>query len=139
MNNSLSWLTQEIDFILAERNLTEVAGPHFRIYHQGPDITSICLVHTVREFRLPLAPGSALLFGDFTYHRLPRCAGLIAQHMNNTLSRSSIKVYVNRIRRSLGFVFKEAGLHLDPCKVLASEMTDTNVVAYRLRGTFEWM
>ena len=44
-----------------------------------------------------------------------------------------------RIRAALQLAFREAGLELDPQRVLVSERTVGNEVGYRLRATVEWV
>jgi len=56
-----------------------------------------------------------------------------------TPSRVSIKVHIPRIREQMAKTFIEAGLNLNPHKVLISEATDSNVVVYRLKATVEFL
>jgi hypothetical protein len=54
------------------------------------------------------------------------------------ISRSAIKEYVKRIRGALALAFREAGLHVDPKRVLVSKATMGNEIHYQLRARIEW-
>lgn len=112
-----------------------------------------------REFHLPLSLALRLVFDLLARHRhVPLSASQIAASFrsdafyrkhgcnalkNGTLirrvSRSSVRVYIDRICRALALSFEEAHLRIDPREVLVSQETVTNEVGYRLRGTFEWV
>lgn len=166
MSSDFIRLTRELDFIFAELAELEQRGPHFRIYHgrrtpgtrcwPGELITNISL-QTDQEFPFRTSGTSSLIFDYLATHcHLSQSASEIAfglrtepfyrQYGTNAgrspelhvpISHSVIKTYISRIRRSLGVVFAEAGLHLDRCAVLVSEITDINVVKYRLRAIIE--
>jgi hypothetical protein len=52
--------------------------------------------------------------------------------------RSSIKVYIRRIRVQIGKVLQEAGTIVRPEAILVSDTTDSNVVVYRLDASVEF-
>jgi len=62
-------------------------------------------------------------------------------HVGNApkISLSELRVYVQRIRRAIERASLKAGMRLDGRAVLVSEDTESNRVAYRLKGTFEWV
>jgi len=102
----------------------------------------------VCAYLLPLSASLLSMFDYLSQHRLPQNAGQIVRGMrprrNNvntrkthTISRSSVKVYIERIRRALQGAFNEAHVKLDPCAVLRSEPTETNEIRYRLRAHIE--
>jgi hypothetical protein len=147
-------IREEIDVLVAERKELSAIGPQFKIvcrYGQGPDCESaeeiswVLLVHRSHEYLLPLSDSLLCMFDYLSQHRLPQSAVQIVRGMrqrgNNvnarkthTISRSSVKVYVERIRRALQVAFNEAQLRLDPYVVLKSEPTETNEIRYRLRA-----
>jgi hypothetical protein len=167
MSSDFVRLTRELDFVFAEISELEGRGPHFKIWHRwqepgtncwpGEEIVMVCLVIDGREFQLRLSATSFLIFDYLCTHRhLPQSASEIAfglntepfyrQHASNAghdpkrrapIRRSVIKTYISRIRCALEIVFTEAGLQLDPCAVLISETTDTNLVKYRIRAIVE--
>jgi hypothetical protein len=54
------------------------------------------------------------------------------------ICRSVVRVYVARFRRALALAASDAGIMLDPSRVLISETTDGNEILYRLRARVEW-
>ena len=54
------------------------------------------------------------------------------------ISRSAIKVYVQRLRKALAVAFEETGIPLGAEQVLVSHETVGNQVLYRLRATVSW-
>jgi hypothetical protein len=66
--------------------------------------------------------------------------GSLAVHRaDGRISKSSVRVYVERVRLALALVFRAANLRINVRDVLASEGSGTNEALYRLRGTFDWV
>jgi hypothetical protein len=168
MNDSFAPLIEEVELLLLESVQLMAAGPQFRIIHRfqapgtdcspGEEIALISLIHRSREYPLGLPLALRLIFDYFARHRwLPQNATQIEAGMRRDtfslrhgvyarttraqtrrISRSAVKEYVKRIRQALQQAFVEAGLNLDPVRVLASEQTICNEVAYRLKATIDW-
>jgi hypothetical protein len=155
-------IVEEIDVLVAERKELSAIGPHFKIAHRygqgtdcqpGEEISWVLLMHRSHEYLLPLSASLLSMFDYLSQHRLPQNAEQIVrgmrhafytQHGNNvnagqarTISRSSVKVYIERIRRALQVAFNEAQMKLDPYAVLMSEPTETNEIRYRLKAHVE--
>jgi hypothetical protein len=165
----LSHVVEEIDYLCAERNMLAAEGPHFRVIHEGHQqgtlclhgetIEQICLVHRWNLFPLPLSPTGLLVMDCFCRNRLkPLTTSRITQILDTdpfytrhganlcigklvpaSPGRSAIKVYVQRIRRQIASAFDSAGVMLDPNRILISETTENNVVAYTLRASVEFV
>jgi hypothetical protein len=142
---------------------------HFKIWHRfrapgtecaaGEEVAAVSILPRQGEFHVPLSLTLRLVFDFLARHRhVPLGASQIAasfrvdpfyrQHGRNALncgtlirrvSKSSVRVYIERIRRALALSFREANLRVEPQDVLLSQETVTNEVGYRLRGTFEWL
>jgi hypothetical protein len=56
-----------------------------------------------------------------------------------SISRSSVRVYIERLRSALEDAFLEAGLLMDAHAVVVAEETVMNAVGYLLRGNFQWV
>jgi hypothetical protein len=54
------------------------------------------------------------------------------------VSRTAVKQQIMRLRVGLRLAFHNAGISLDPERVLVSEVTITNEVRYRLRASVNW-
>jgi hypothetical protein len=156
-------IVEELEYMETERRQLLVNGPHFRVVYRtiNQSVQSNCyepvaayLVHEGRLFQVGL--GSALVkFFDYMarHNRLAQTARQIesATHAQWTsgasksiepgrrIPRRHVRVYVDRIRAVLGSILRKAGLEIRADAVLVSEETATNEVAYRLRGTFEWL
>jgi hypothetical protein len=144
------------------------SGPHFRIYHRfrkpgtdcspGEEILAVCLVDHGREYHLKLSLALRILFDYLARHsRFPQSASQIeagvradrfsAQHAaavmsasasTRSISRSCVKVYIERLRKALEMVFRETSLQIAARAVLLSQQTVMNEVVYRLKASFEW-
>jgi len=167
MYADLRCVAEQADVLLAE--LTQLAqnGPRLRITHRfqlagtlcrpGEEIWAISLICRERETPLPLslALRQVLNYLAETRH-VPQNASQIAAGMRRSafyikhgmnsgvpsrrkISRSAVKEYVKRIRRALALAFGEAGLRLDPNRILVSKTTMGNEVHYQLRAAIEWM
>jgi hypothetical protein len=59
--------------------------------------------------------------------------GVSAEKQKIRLTRKTIKIYIQRLRKQIGKALKKAGLSMRPEEILISEDTDLlNVKAYRL-------
>jgi hypothetical protein len=138
---------------------------HFRMpgcdYCQpGEEIVGIFLVHRGYEYQLRLSLTQALIFDYLARHaRLAQSARQIElgirndafcqNHAKNAsgpvaltrrVPRSSIKEHIGRLHLGLRWAFQEAGLRIDPRKVLIVQATAGNEVLYRLlRATVSWV
>lgn len=123
----------------------------------GEEVLGIWVVHRRREFALPLSLRLRLLMDFLATHRyVAQSAGQIAARMNiefyrrhgmnaktktlvsGRVSRTAIKQQIMRLRRGLYLAFRDAGLSLDPAKVVISESTTTNEIRYRLKASVRW-
>jgi len=160
---------ESVDLLLLELKTLRAIGPHFKILHYYRQVGSDCLpgeevaaVHFIfrgREFFVRLGGALLLLFDYLARHsRLPQTASQIAlriqgdafcqKHGANAgdgvrlvrkINRSSVKVYIERLRVALGQAFHDARVPLDPYAVLVSEEMSSNQVGYQLKATFEWI
>jgi hypothetical protein len=73
---------------------------------------------------------------DFCRFHATNVSGRAA--LTRRVPRSSIKEHVRRLHRGLGLAFQEAGMRVDPRKVLIVQDTAGNEVLYRLRATINW-
>jgi hypothetical protein len=145
------------------------SGPHFRIEHRfhkpgtdcapGEEIFAVWLVYRGREYSLRLSLALRILFDYLARHsHLPQSATQIeagiradrfyTQHVANvmahglftrSISRSYIRVYIERLQVALQNAFREAGLLMDAHAVLLTQETVMNEVGYRLKASFEWV
>jgi hypothetical protein len=66
--------------------------------------------------------------------------GLWAEKQKVRLTRRTIKIYIERLRKQMGKALKKAGLFMQPDDVLVSEETELlNVKAYRLAISCEFV
>jgi len=125
----------------------------------GEEIFGVCLVHRSREHFLSLSLSLRLLFDYLArYSRFPQNAAQIeagiradrfcTQHgkragepcrLTRKITRSYVRVYIQRLRTGMLCVFREAGLTIDPNVVVVSEATVSSEMGYRLKASFEWV
>jgi hypothetical protein len=125
----------------------------------GEEVAAVSFVTNQREYFLPLSLTLRLVFDFLARHRhVPLGAAQIAasfradpfyrKHGSNALnsgalirrvSISSVRVYIERIRRAMTLSFREANLRIDPQDVLQSRETVTNAVGYIIRSSVEWV
>jgi hypothetical protein len=168
MADEFAGILHEIDFALEERAALRTSGPNFTIVHRfraagsdcaaGEEIALISLVHRSQNIPLRLSLALRIFFDHLARHRLPQSAAQIEASIRNdpfyiyhganaktrrrqsrSISRSSVKTYVARLRDALSRAFREAGIAVDPSTILVSEETEGNSVRYRLRGNFRWV
>ncbi len=58
--------------------------------------------------------------------------------LTRSISRSYVRVYIERLRSALENAFSEAGLLMDAHGVVLSQETVMNETGYRLKATVEW-
>jgi len=123
----------------------------------GEELSGVLLLYEERELQLRLSPAEAALFNFLAWRRVaqtasqiersmqsdPFCAGqrLRARSSNRRSAqfhRTSIKTYAQRIKAALALAFAEAGLPLDPAKVMITQRTVGNEVTYAIRARVEW-
>ena len=166
MNDRYIAVVREVDVLVAEAASLNASGPQFVIGHRygrdgiclpGEEVAFVALQYRSRRFVLKLSEAERLLFEALARtSRFAQNAAQIATYMRadqffakhganasrsrpvRGISRTTIKVHVQRLRVALGIALEEAGLHLVPSEVLRTECA-TGPVGYRLRGTFEWL
>ena len=169
MNAKFVRLTEEVEFLAAERRHLAAVGPHFRIVHRfsdpgtdcapGEEVAWALLTQRFQDYQVRLSLSVLLLFDYLARNsRLPQSATQIVAGMkadtfyvrhganvktgakqSRRFNRSAVKEYIKRIRRALQTTFLESGLNVDPFEVLVSEPTDSNQTLYRLKATVEWV
>ncbi|MGA8087651.1 MAG: hypothetical protein WCA10_10110 [Terracidiphilus sp.] len=122
----------------------------------GEEILGVFLVYHGREYCLRLSLALRILFDYLARHsRFPQSARQIElgihaddfyqDHGKNAnrgsaltrrLTRSAIRVYMERLRQALALAFQEAGMNIDPNKVLIVRETVGNEIGYQLKGSF---
>jgi hypothetical protein len=55
------------------------------------------------------------------------------------VKRRAVKVFIQRIRRALEHAFRQAGVTLDPGKIVRSLASDTNVVNYCVNARIDFV
>src|ERR1035437_6230643 len=166
--NSLSPILNKVDLLIAEISHLRSAGPHFRIVHRfrmpgsdclpGEEAAAVFLQNRGHEYQLRLSLAQRLLFDFLARHsRLAQSARQIElgiradafcqHHAKNAngrtvlirrIPRSAVRVHIQRIHRALSLVFQEAGVGIDPLKVLIAQDTAGNETLYRLKATCGW-
>ncbi len=167
MFDDLQPIAEGTEVLLTELSGLLQQGPCFRIVHRfhkpgtdcqvGEEIWMICLMQMGRDIHMPLSLALRQVVNYLAETRhVPQSATQIAAGMRRSafyakhgmnsgvpskrkISRSAIKEYVKRIRRALALSFREAGLHLDPNRVLVSKTTMGNEIHYQLRARIEWV
>jgi hypothetical protein len=161
-NDGIQQLVDEIEYSRAKRALMANATPRLVVVHGHHRAAKDCLPgETIEQAWLsvrsgtfslrisstglvladiiarkkPLALTTAhierILGSDPFYTRLGANEGS-AERQTIRLTRKTIKVYIQRLRRQIGQALKRAGLTMRPEEILVSEDTDLlNVTAYR--------
>jgi len=162
-------LIQEVHVALAERRDLRQRGIHLIITHARVDhvpgtacsagemIGDVAIGGVLGPVSLGLSDTSKLLIDCFCRYRMPLTALRIEQIMNSDPfyfhyaanrigrthvalpDRSSVRVYVWRIREQMEKVLRELGLRFDAQRILVSEATETNTLVYRLKATVEFL
>ena len=156
-------VVEEIEYLSAKRTQFSSAKPRLVVVHGGHQPLTKCLPgETVEQFGIALRSGmiplslspTGLVVADvlarkrhmlLTAAQIERllasdafCVRLGANaspapRLAVRLTRRSIKVYIQRLRRQLGTALEAAGFAMLPEEILVSERTDlSNVVTYRL-------
>ena len=169
MNAKLAPVMKKVELMLLEYRQLKAGRLHFTILHcfrapgtecaPGEVVAAIYLMQHGREHCVPLSMTLRQVFDFLAKHaRISLSASQIATYfradvfysrhgsniatdgkLRRRVTRSAVKVYVQRIRQALALSFREANLRVDPCNILASEETGSNEAGYRLRGTFDWL
>ena len=164
----MSPVLNKVDLLVAEIAHLRAAGPHFHIVHRfrmpgsdclpGEEIAAVFLVNHAYEYQLRLSLTQRILFDFIARHsRLAQSArqielGIRADdfyklHATNAhgratvarrIPRSSIKEHIRRLHHALELVFQEAGIGIDPHRVLVVQDTVGNEVGYKLKATCSW-
>lgn len=154
--------------ITTELNERVVPTCHLRILHRfkkegtlfcspGEEIWALILLTSQgREIHLRLSLALRILADYLARTRhIPQSATQIAAGLRQSpfhlkhgrrggvsqrrkISRSHIRVYIRRLRQALEIAFQEAGLPLDPNRVLVSLPTTGTEVLYQLKAAIEW-
>jgi hypothetical protein len=169
MQDRRDLVLEQVELLLAELAELRCRGPHFRIHHRfrkpgtvcshGEEILAVCLVHSGREYCLPLSLALRILFDYLAQHtRFPQSAAQIeagiradrfyTQHASavmgkdkftRTIPRSYVRVYIGRLRSALTDAFQNAGLLIDASAVILTQKTVMNEVGYRTNANFTWI
>lgn len=169
MQHKFATVRQGVDLLLAERGDIAAAGHQFRILHRfrepgtacaaGEEVAVVELVYRGNTILIPLSLTLRLVFDFLAHHyHFPQSAAQITAAMKadpfyqrhganaatrvrltRKISRSSIKVYVQRLRAALQQTFRNAHIQSDPSSVLISQETSSNEVGYQLRARFQWI
>jgi hypothetical protein len=161
-------ISHSIDLMRSELAELLVCGPHFAIVHRfwqretictsGEAIAEVCLLHRGKIIPIPLSTSLMLLFDYLARHKhLGQGAAQIAAGLSvdpftrrhgahagataslaKKVSRTAVKQQIMRLRVGLRLAFHNAGISLDPGRVLVSEVTLTNEVRYCLRASVNW-
>ena len=161
-------IVEEVDYLIADRRQRALGCRRIVVVHghhqretaclDGETVERVSFVFGSREFPLRLSPTGLLIVDCLSRHRwTPLSATQIerilssdpfylrhgANSVNSTKAavrprRSSIKVYIRRIRVQIGKVLQEAGTIVRPEAILVSDTTDSNVVVYRLDASVEF-
>lgn len=167
LKDSLTPILEKVDLLIAEMRHLRSAGPHFRIVHRfripgsdclpGEEIVAVFLVYRGREYDLRLPLALLIVFDYFAHSRLAQSARQIElgirasdfyrRHAENAtggaaltrrITRSAVKEYIKRLHRALSIVFQEAGMNIDPSKVLIIQKTVGNEVRFLLKATISY-
>jgi hypothetical protein len=168
LKSSFPRLSHAIRLIATEIRQLRSTGPNFLIIHRfrmpgtgclpGEEIFAVYLVQHGRHYHLPLSASLRLLFDYLARHpRAPQSARQIelgilsddfyAQHGDNSgqrgkvprrISRTAVREYIRRLHQALELAFEDAGLGIDPARVLIVEGTVGNEVGYQLRASCTW-
>lgn len=161
-------ILRTLELMKAERSKLSSRGPRFLILHRfwqpwttcmpGEVIADVQLIYHGKRFSVPLSTRLLLVFDYLARHqRMPQSASQIAAGMrldpfclkhgtnatasrslSKRVSRTAVKQQIVRLRAALASAFAEAGLSLDPERVLVSEETSVNEVRYFLKAAVEW-
>jgi hypothetical protein len=161
-------ILRTLELMKAERSKLSSRGPRFVILHRfwqpetncvaGEVIAEVLLIQHGKRVSVPLSTRLLLVFDYLARHqRLPQSASQIAAGMrldpfclkhgtnaaanrslSKRVSRTAVKQQIVRLRAALTSAFAEAGLSLDPGRVVVSEETAVNEVRYFLKAAVEW-
>ena len=164
-SRNLAHIVEEIDYLRAERGMLLNQGPQFLVLHGFHKPGSVCLpgetveraflLRDGKRYPVDLSPSGLIVFDCLCKHRLkPLTATRIAALLSSDPfyvryganlgpnrppviipGRSSIKVYLQRIREQMAKVFLLAGVEIDPSTVLSKESTEKNSVFFILRAS----
>lgn len=167
LKDSLTPVLEKVNLIITEMRHLRSVGPHFRIVHRfrmpqstcgaGEEISACFLLNQGREYDLRLSLALLIVFDYLAHSRLAQSARQIElgirasdfyiRHAENAtggaaltrkISRSAVKEYIRRLHHALALVFQEAGLTIDPSKVLIVQETVGNEVRFLLKATFSY-
>jgi hypothetical protein len=169
MRSEFEPILRALELLRVERAELSLRGPRFLIIHRfcqpetictpGEAIAEVQLMHRTRVFSVPLSTRLMLLFDYLARHRrMPQSASQIAaglsvdpfcqehgayanaqETLSKDVSRTALKQQIMRLRAALRSAFRQAGLGIDPDRVLISEATEGNEVLYRLKIAVEWL
>lgn len=168
MQNTFEPIVRLASLLKTERTQLAVCGPNFCIVHRfwrphtlctpGEAIAAAFLWHRQQKICLPFGYRTSLLFDYLARHkRFAQSATQIAagmsidpfirrhgayagakKRLNNSVSRTTIKTQIMRLRTGLQWGFRQAKLNLDAFHVLISEETTVNEVRYQLKASVSW-
>lgn len=161
-------LVEEVDFTLTEKRHIRARGVHLIITHlyhlpgtrctPGEMVGDIALAGMPEPLSLGLSPRAMLIIDCLSRYRVPLTSQRIEYILNNDpfyayqatnqkgsvslrvwFDQRSIRVYVERIQKRLAIALQQARRRIDNVCTLASISTESNVNAYRLNATVEYV
>lgn len=167
MQNGFESVIRMARLLETERARLAERGPNYSITHRG-GVSDDCLpgetiehvefLHRSRRILVRLSLRLLLLFDYLSRHRRPgQNSGQIAAGLNGDpftqrhganekagrslrrrFSRNGVREQIRCLRIALGLAFRDAGLNLDPKRVLVAKKTTTNEVLYQLKASVSW-
>jgi hypothetical protein len=162
-SDNIRRIVEEIEYLRAKRAWTSGSRPRLIVSHGHHQAVKNCLPGetierswlSVRSDEIPLRlSGNGLVLLDILARKKPHpltaahierilaadpfymhlgANGVSAEKQKIRLTRKTIKIYIQRLRKQIGKVLKKAGLTMQPEEVIVSEETELlNVTAYRL-------
>lgn len=161
-------LLEVVDLALTERREREAKGPCLAILHRywnaaticapGEEIASVSLLSRQRSCQLRVshrgrvmldllarnqhlgltAEQIASLTRSERFYTFHGCNGSREGMLTCAISRSAVRVYVDRLRKEIARAANELHLTISPAKVIESLSTTSRETLYRLRASVVW-
>ena len=169
-SDSIRRIVEEIEYLSAKRAWRSEARPRLIVSHGHHKAVKDCLPgetierawFSVHSKAVPLRlSGNGLVLLDVLARKKPQpltaahierilaadafylhlgANGLSVEKQKIRLTRRTIRIYIERLRKQIGKALKSAGLSMRPDDVLVSEETELlNVTAYRLAISCEFV
>jgi hypothetical protein len=161
-------LVEAVEVVLTERRELEARGPCLAILHRlwnpqticapGEEIAAVHLVSRTRHCQLRLSNRGKVMFdllarnshlginsqqiADLTrserFYVFHGSNGSCVRTLRCDLSRSSVRVYIDRLRKEIARAAAELQLTITPSNVIESLATNSRETLYRLRARVIW-